>query len=68
MFIIFGLTELINTDLTVDLKVEVPADLIGRMALSRVGTPVDVARTVLFFASTLRDFSAVKLLVSMVAR
>lgn len=58
----FGITVnaiapgLIDTDLTVDLKEEVRADQIGRVALGRIGTPEDVARAVLFLASPLGDY------------
>lgn len=58
----FGITVnaiapgLIDTDLTVDLKEEVRTDLIGRVALGRIGTPEDVARAVLFLASPLGDY------------
>ena len=58
----FGITVnaiapgLIDTDLTVDLKEDVRADLIGRVALGRIGTPEDVARAVLFLASPLGDY------------
>ena len=58
----FGITVnaiapgLIDTDLTVDLKEEVRTDLIGRVALGRIGMPEDVARAVLFLASPLGDY------------
>ncbi len=46
----------IDTDMTKDLKDEVRAELIGNVALGRIGTPEDVAKVVLFLASPLGDY------------
>jgi len=47
---------LIATDMTKDLKDEVRAELIGNVALGRIGTPEDIAKVVLFLASPLGDY------------
>jgi 3-oxoacyl-[acyl-carrier protein] reductase len=47
---------LIATDMTKDLKDEVRAELIGNIALGRIGTPEDIAKVVLFLASPLGDY------------
>lgn len=47
---------LIATDLTRDLKEEVKNELIGNVALGRIGTPEDVAKVALFLASPLGDY------------
>jgi len=47
---------LIDTDMTKDLKDEVRAELIGNVALGRIGTPEDIAKVVLFLSSPLGDY------------
>ena len=47
---------LIATDMTKDLAEEVKAELIGNVALGRIGTPEDVAKVVIFLASSLGDY------------
>ena len=46
----------IDTDLIQDIRQEVREDLISHIALGRIGTPDDIAKTAIFLASDLGSY------------
>ena len=46
----------IDTDMTRNLRDDIKQKLLGNVSLNRIGTPLDVAKVVLFLSSDLSDY------------